>query len=263
MIFIYVFYIDLFLEQNFLMNLIVLSLTQLFCNRYASKCYTRRILAALLGAAGGTLTLMFTSFVVYVVSMALAFVPFMIWIAFGRQCLRQIIRCILVSWLVIVIVNGVVSVGYQWTGASTMTWYLAILTFLAAQLLVHTMIGSIRRQTQMMQVDLAHQGEHVSCVGLYDSGNRLQMPDSGAPVHIISESVLRQLTTGMEKKRLIPYRALGMEQGQIGVVQIEEMKIASGGKSVCYENAWIGSADESMLQNRNYQVILNAAVCLR
>ena len=263
MIFIYVFYMDLFMEQNFLMNLIVLFLTQLFCNRYAPKRYAWRILAALLGAAGGTVVLVFTSFMLYVVSMALFFVPLMVGIAFGRQCLRRFVRGILISWLAIVIVNGVVSVGYQWTGVQSMTWYLAILALLVAQLLVRTLIGSIRQQAQTMQVDLSHRGEHVSCVGLYDSGNRLQMPDSGAPVHIISERVLRQLGAWEEEKRLIPYRALGTEQGQIGVVQIDEMKIASGGKSVCYENAWIGSADESLLQNRNYQMILNAAVCLR
>ncbi len=261
MIFIYVFYMDLFVEQNFLMNLIVLSLTQLFCNCYAPKRYAWRILAAALGAAGGTIVLVFTFFTLYVVSMALFFVPLMVWIAFGRQCLRPFLRCILSSWLSIVIVNGVVSVGYQWTGTSTITWYLAILAFLTAQLLVRTWIANIRRQEQTMQVYLSHRGVHISCVGLYDSGNRLQMPDSGEPVHIISDGLLRELGMEQDERWLIPYCTLGTEQGLIGVVRVEEMKITSAGKLVCYEQVWLGSADESLLKNRSYQMILNAAVC--
>lgn len=263
MIFIYAFYMDLFVEQNFLMNLIVLSLTQLFCNRYAPRHYGRKILAALLGAAGGAFALIRTSFAVYVVMTALLFVPLMIWIAFGRQCLRRFVCCILSSWLSIVIVNGVVSAGYQWTGIAGITWYLAILALLVAQILVRTLLKCVRRQAQTMQVYLSHRGENVSCVGLYDSGNRLQMPDSGEPVHIISGGVLRQLGAQKEEKRWIPYRALGTEQGQIGVVRIDQMKIASGEKTAHYENVWLGCAGENLLQHSEYQMIVNAAVGLR
>ena len=88
---------DLFVEQNFLMNLIVLSLTQIFCNLNGKKKNVRMILAAFLGAVLSVCVLVIGSFYVYVAVMAIILVPFMLVIAFGRQNGRQLIRFMLVS----------------------------------------------------------------------------------------------------------------------------------------------------------------------
>ena len=66
---------DLFVEQNFLMNLIVLSLTQIFCNPNGKKKNVRMILAAFLGAVLSVCVLVIGSFYVYVAVMAIILVP--------------------------------------------------------------------------------------------------------------------------------------------------------------------------------------------
>ena len=72
------------MEQNFLMNLIVLSLTQIFCNPNGKKNYIRMILASFIGAWVSVCALVIGSFYVYVAVTAIILVPFMLVIAFGR-----------------------------------------------------------------------------------------------------------------------------------------------------------------------------------
>ena len=251
---------DLFVEQNFLMNLIVLSLTQIFCNPNGKKNYIRMILAAFLGAVLSVCVLVIGSFYVYVAVAAIILVPFMLVIAFGRQNGRQMIRFMLVSWLSIVIVNGIVSIGCQWTGTQGIPWYLAILTLCIARILVRNLVNNLQRQTKFLQVVLTNHGRNRSCIGLYDSGNRLQMPDTGEPGHIVGSALLRELGVGEETQKLIPYRALGRTDGVIGVVKVEKMKVMSGRKVYCGEGVWMGCADDALLQGMDYEMILNGAI---
>lgn len=253
---------DLFVEQNFLMNLIVLSLTHILCDINGARRCVRRCLAALLGAVCSAGILVIASFFTYVVVTLVVIVPLMIAVAFGKQSIRQWIRRILLSWLSMVIVNGIVSTGCLWTGTTGITWYLAILSILAAHVLVRNLIGNMHRQAQNVKVVLTHCGKEVLCTGLYDSGNRLQMPDSGEPVHIISRELFWGLGLYESEEKSIRYCALGTKDGQIGVSQVERMKVVSGTKAVCYVNPWMGCAQEGLFRSTDYQIILNSAVHL-
>lgn len=253
---------DLFIEQNFLMNLIVLSLTQIFCDSVGPKHYIRRIISAISGTLASTAILLCLNYVAFVIFTALLIVPLMIVIAFGRQNLRQLLQKILLSWLSIVILNGVASAFFQMTGIQSLTFYVGVIVLLIARVLVQTLLKSLHRQEYRMLVSLYHQGKHASCVGLYDSGNRLKMPDSGEPVHIISCTMREQLGTEQQTEKTIPFRALGTESGTISVIQIEKMCIQTGDKSLCCENVWLGYAGEELLKNTDYQMILNSAVRL-
>ena len=111
-----------------------------------------------------------------------------------------------------------------------------------------------------MQVVLMDHGQNRSCIGLYDSGNRLQMPDTGEPVHIVGSALLRELGVVEEAQMRIPYRALGRTDGMIGVVKVEKMKVMAGGKVYCGEGVWMGCADDALLQGMDYEMILNGAI---
>jgi hypothetical protein len=98
-------------------------------------------------------------------------------------------------------------------------------------------------------------------MGLYDSGNLLAMPQSGEPVHIVAPQTLTELF-GEEPKPLqtIPYRALGTDEGQIGVCRLDQMKIQQKKGTRILEHPWVGSAQESLLRGKTYRVILHAGV---
>ena len=130
MIFIYVFYVDLFVEQTFLMNLIVLSLTYIFSNMEGEKRYIWRTVAALTGAVASAGILVIFSYPFFVVLSAIFVIPLMIRCAFGRQKLHRIIRQTALSWLAVVILNGVATAVEQWSGIKSLTIYVGILVLI-------------------------------------------------------------------------------------------------------------------------------------
>lgn len=223
----------------------------------------RRMIAALLGALASAACLILLSYAAFVVFTALMAVPLMLIIAFGKRSLRQLGRDVLLSWLSIILLNGVAIIVFQMTGVQSLTIYSGILVLLVASALVRTLMRSLKKQKLLMQVVLCH-GEHsVSCVGLYDSGNQLELPVTGEPVHIISPALLMSLNITESPKREIYYSSLGNENGRIGVMQIEQMHILTDGKELCYRDAWVGCAGAKLMQNKDYQIILHSSVHLK
>lgn len=107
---------------------------------------------------------------------------------------------------------------------------------------------------------VSNHGKSASCFGLYDSGNHLKMPDTGEAVHIASPELLKKLGVSEIPDRVIPFRALGTEEGRIRVTRMEQMCVFSGKKSVCCKGVWMGCAEDNLLKNMDYQIILNASV---
>lgn len=260
MIFIYVFYVDLFVEQTFLMNLIVLSLTYVFCNMEGEKRYIWRMVAALTGAVASAGILVIFSYPFFALLSAIFLIPLMIRIAFGRQKLHRMIRQTALSWLAVVILNGVVAAVEQWSGIKSLTIYVGIFVLIISGVLVRMLLKSLRGLSGRMRVEVSHHGKSASCLGLYDSGNHLQMPDTGEAVHIASPELLKKLGVSEIPDRVIPFRALGTEEGRIRVTRMEQMCVVSGKKSVCCKGVWMGCAEDNLLKNMDYQIILNASV---
>ena len=260
MIFIYVFYVDLFVEQTFLMNLIVLSLTYIFSNMEGEKRYIWRTVAALAGAVASAGILVIFSYPFFVVLSAIFVIPLMIRSAFGRQKLHRIIRQTALSWLAVVILNGVATAVEQWSGIKSLTIYVGILVLIISGVLVRMLLKSLKGLSNRMRVVVSHHGKSASCFGLYDSGNHLKMPDTGEAVHIASPELLKKLGVSGIPDRVIPFRALGTEEGRIRVTRMEQMCVFSGKKSVCCKGVWMGCAEDNLLKNMDYQIILNASV---
>lgn len=260
MIFIYVFYVDLFIEQTFLMNLIVLSLTYIFSNMEGEKRYIWRTVAALTGAVASAGILVIFSYPFFVVLSAIFVIPLMIRCAFGRQKLHRIIRQTALSWLAVVILNGVATAVEQWSGIKSLTIYVGILVLIISGVLVRMLLKSLKGLSNRMRVVVSHHGKSASCLGLYDSGNHLKMPDTGEAVHIASPELLKKLGVSEIPDRVIPFRALGTEEGRIRVTRMEQMCVFSGEKSVCCKGVWMGCAEDNLLKNMDYQIILNASV---
>ena len=85
MIFIYVFYIDIFLKQNFLMNFLVLSLTCVFCKSAVCHRNLRMLAAAVSGTGLEAFGLMVLPYAISVLCTAIGIVPLMVFLAFGRE----------------------------------------------------------------------------------------------------------------------------------------------------------------------------------
>lgn len=257
MIFIYEFYIDVYMAQNFLMNLTVLALTDTLCRCQVRLKRTRMILAAAVGAiAGALLVLMPPGYVWAMPGQAFLVVPGMLLLAFGYHGKRDVLRRLLVSWFSIVVLNGVAEAVYNLAGISLLSFYGAVLVLFVSKFLVKLARASLERQSRIYPVTLSRGPESVRCLGLYDTGNLLTV--DGEPVHIVSSKLLERMglleDAGL---RLIPYRALGSAQGWIGVVKIERLKIGDGNDARCVCGAWLGCAEPELFLGKSYQMILN------
>lgn len=262
MIFIYAFYIDLFVEQNFLMNLIVLSLTHTFCRIPVSFRYLRMFLSALCGAVASALFLLYVpSYGLATAASALLVVPAMLVIAFGCCGKKDFIVRAAISWLSIVILDGVAEAFANLTGIRSLTLYAGIAVLMAARLLTGFLLLSVKKLGRLYAVTLRQGSTQSKCLGLFDTGNLLSIPDTGEPVHIVSPALAGRLglcdTDGM---RLIPFHALGTESGWIRVVQVEQLVVSMRGGKRTYRSAWCGIAQENLLAGRSYQMILNAGL---
>jgi hypothetical protein len=264
-IFIYVFYLDVFLGQNFLMNLIVLSLTDLFCRSTVRLRLPRMCAAALLGAAGeAACFLLLRGRGRFIAVGVFLLVPCMLLLAFGPAdgvCGRMFWRRLALGWLSVVLLYGVVSAVYSLTGIRTLTVYTVILAFFAARFFVNTLRASVHGLRRQFPLTLCRNGRTVRCLGLYDSGNLLTMPLSGEPVHIIAPQLLGKLL-GEESgsPQTIPFHALGTEGGQIAVYRLDQIRIQKQKETKILEQPWVGRAQESLLRGKPYQVILHAGV---
>jgi hypothetical protein len=279
-IFIYVFYLDVFLGQNFLMNLILLSLTDLFCRSTVRLRLLRRCAAALLGAVGEAAVFLLVSGRgslaaekvlgglprqgLFVAAGVFGLVPGMVLLAFGGAADargRNFWRRVTFGWLSAVLLYGVVSAVYNLTGIRTLTVYTAILSFFAARFFVRRLAGSVHSLRRQFSLTLCWHGRSVCCQGLYDSGCLLTMPLSGEPVHIIAPQLLGELL-GEERSspQTIPYHALGTDGGEIAVYRLDQIRIQKQRETKILEQPWVGCAQASLLRGKPYQVILHAGV---
>lgn len=264
-IFIYVFYMDLFLVQNFLMNLIILSLTSVFW-KYSVKWMVLRMMAAgLFGSAFSTFCLIaLHSYRGTMAVMAFFIVPLMLLLSFGWPGPRQFVFCVATSLLAAVILNGAVAALCNLTGIRSLNLYVCGAAFPVAWFLVKSLRTSVREQRNRIPVKLTGPGGCVLCLGFYDSGNLLTVPGTEEPVHIIAPELLKQLVgeagTGKMREEIVTFHTLGTQEGQMRVYQIPELEVEIGKRRCCEEPAWIGCGDAGLMRGKNYQIILNAAI---
>ena len=259
MFFIYAFYIDVFIEQNFLMNLLVLSMTSKLCKSAVRHKYLRIVVSSGIGAFLAAVLLLIRAYWLSVFCTAVIVVPLMLFFAFGKCSKKQFVLRILISWFSILLLNGIATAFSNFTGIRGMTWYVAAVTIVIGHALVKVWLCNVQQQRNLYEVKLKNDGKEVCCVGLYDSGNRLQMPVSREPVHIVSMKIFEQLKRKKSRITEIPFQALGTTEGWIPVTKIESMELQHNQSQSTYKNVWIGCADAALLQGKSYQMILHSS----
>jgi hypothetical protein len=278
-IFIYVFYLDVFLVQNFLMNLIVISLIDLLLGSASGHREAgRKALAAFFGAAAtAAFFLVLKSRIAFVAAGAFVTVPLMVLLAFGFRGggFALVLRRIMLGWISCVVLEGAARAAYAISGIRAWkTYALGVSYFLARRFLL-MLKSSVFVGKREFNVTLYYGGKKVTCLGLYDSGCLITMPKTGEPVSIASFSLIRELSdderetaegkSGTEEASssgacTIPYSALGTDCGKLPVYRLEKMEIQMKNGVKVIIKPWIGRAQETLFCGRPYRIILNAGV---
>jgi stage II sporulation protein GA (sporulation sigma-E factor processing peptidase) len=99
----------------------------------------------------------------------------------------------------------------------------------------------------------------VKVNGIYDSGNQLIDPYTGAGVSIVNREVAERLFKDAPPVRFVPYRSLGDDSGMLPVATIDELTITFGTSNITIHNVSIGIAEHELFTNVEYEIILHAS----
>lgn len=115
------------------------------------------------------------------------------------------------------------------------------------------------RDQYRFEVMLYYNGKTVNGRAFYDSGNHLYEPISGWPVILVKEELLNSLCLEPEKRRAVPYKAVGSTAGLLYAYPMEKLIIHYGGENKTWINFYATAVPEELLKQEECDVILHVS----
>lgn len=250
---IYVFYADVFLVQNFLMDVIALMAAKLFLRKRGKR--GRLFLAAASGSLLGLfLLLALKEYLLYCIFTHFFLNTAMVVLAFGKMGKREFWKTWSVTYIAVLLCGGAI----EWMGGMgiwSLFGVLMIMGITSFLLEGHRNFGS-----HLFEAQLLKDGKRMLLAAYWDSGNQLRDIYTGKPVCILSGRKFTEFFGENAKVRYIPFTSLGEEQGVIPVTDADELVILRGKHTIRITQAAIGAAGDGLLEKKEYDLILHASL---
>lgn len=253
-----VFYIDVYILVNTLMDFFILSILKALLRSQAP--YWRIFLGSLLGASlsGVILVLPQVPQAARSCMVHMGVNLLMLKAGLGMRGAKALARGMLLLYAVAFLFGGAIG----WLGETGMGSGRLLLCAFAAFVLiraVYSILRSARSDDKNIYSVTISLGEGQSrAQGLLDTGNRLVEPYLRRPVCVAEYELLSGLLgQGENKIRYIPYQSVGNPSGLMPVVTVDEMLIEGEQGPVCRKNVVVGMVRERLSPNGRYQVILH------
>lgn len=226
--------------------------------------YLRLVAVAALSSVAGLLLVLYVrNYVLYCLIAHFLLNTLMVFLCFGRCGKKEFLENWLVTYLVVILLGG----GMQWVwesnllprsyliqaGAVTFGGYLTLLYLMQRK----------ERGNHIFEVLLRKDNRCIRLKGYWDSGNQLRDPYTGRGVSILSHTKAKEfLEAEKDRIRYVPYRSLGEEAGLLGVTDVDEIVLLEGKKTICFQQAAIGIAQQGLLEGKEYDLILHTSINL-
>lgn len=255
---IYVFYADVFLLTNLLLNLCVFIFTTKIRKIHKKHGLWRMVGASTFGAVLALGAICLTkAYMGYVVLTHFVILPFAQLLAFGKRKLPLWWRDYLCSYVVTVLLGGINEAFKNVLGMHTIPWLLWLASVLLGGSMVQGVLKEKRIRKTLYPVTLKLGDSYYSCMGLIDTGNRLRMPKYQKGINLVNERILEAFKKeALDKKGEVGYESLGMSQGKIMVYQIKWLCVGEAKEEKYIEHALIALAPCSLFEGKEYDVIL-------
>lgn len=256
---IYVFYADVFLVQNFFMDLIALIGTNYFLQRHRKKRYL--IMASIMASVFGlVLILLVRDKYIYMMLSHFLLNTAMVWIAFGKCNKKEFLEHWMATYLTVILLGG----SFEWMIQNHILTRERLFFCVAAILGSYALLYCLKQrkdfENQIWDTTLINYGKAVAVKAYWDSGNQLRDPYTGQGISIMSKECAEILIDKRKNHfRLVPYRSLGKTDGMIWVTDIEELHILDGNQKVQRKHVAVGIAEEDLMKNCEYELILHAS----
>ncbi len=198
----YVFYADVFVLQNFLINVIVL-----LCGARIRKIHNGvqiaiLILMALVGSVLELLLLLVNRHYWYFTLLSyVVVIPFVTVIALKVKSFKDFLKCYISCLIAVIFLGGSTEALENLLGVKQLPFLAILAVGIAVAMGIERFLRFQRISRKMLPVILQYGGKQVDALALYDTGNRLREPYQGKAVHIITPELAKQLeiTTKEEK----------------------------------------------------------------
>lgn len=256
---IYVFYADVFLMQNFLMDLIAVTGANFFLRRHRKYRYLFAASAAA-SIAGLILLLTVKNPALYAIASHFLLNTAMVFLCFGRCGKKEFIENWAVTYFVVVLLGGTMEWLIENHALTRERMLLGVVSILGVYGILLYLMQRKDFRNHIFQVQLKKRGRSLALRAYWDSGNQLRDPYTGQGICILSgEKAKDFFDQRNDRFRLVPYRSLGENEGMLWVTDVDEMLLFDGVKTTRAAHVAVGIADVGLMENREYDFILHAS----
>lgn len=197
-------------------------------------------------------------FSVLVIGTIIFIIPGMLWFGFRDNDLGIFLKRLFLSYSIAVACGGLLNIATSWNSKATIPAWSIFLVLVVAKKIILYLTNCMRRKCNLYHVLLCNKDKRMETLALWDTGNQLVDQKTLRPVHIVSKQIIEQLKIAEpENYGEIQYQSLGKMDGRLTVYEIEKMHIYEGKKQKTLESVLVACDKDNLLQNRQYQMILN------
>lgn len=273
-------YIDIVFAANFLMDYILLRLVGIFLKYRTVRC--RCMAAAVSGALYSSLSLyvpvMNTAVVARMLSVLCAGV--MLWGVYRIRGWKNLVQAGMLFYVLAFLVGGFWERLTQNVKMTGLVFGMCAAGSYGVLSLLSLWHGTGAGRKNVYPVTLKYRGREKQIYGLYDTGNLLVDPCSGAPVSFADPEVLRELLTEeiLEKLKNLKknpealksteitdlrphylfYRTVGQGERSILAVTLDDLCIQIPGNRIHISDPILALSFEPFALGKEYKVLLNS-----
>lgn len=254
----YIFYIDVWLWNNFTMDLLGLWLVGQL-RKKGRKIWWLVAVAAAGSATAAVILVSIRNMQQYQWFVFLLIDPLMLFLAFKQKYLWEFIKDYATCLFVFALQGGI---AYALMESSNFHFersevYLGIFLLLKAGSWCVQNLGTERQPVQ--DALLIVRGREIPLKVYWDSGNLLMDPFFGRPVQIMERKRMEEIIQKEQiRLRTIPFCTVGDSQGKMEVMTAEKLIVQGKGEQKVYRPVDIGLSTEAIFTGKEYEMLLNA-----
>lgn len=185
----------------------------------------------------------------------------MVFSCFGKCGKKEFLENWTVTYLVIILLGGVV----EWLNGSGLIGRGFLLpACLGAVIVYGALLYFMHRKTfgnHIVRVQISKDERQMELAAYFDSGNQLMDPYTGQGICILSYAKAQEfLNDKKDRIRFVPYRSLGENTGLLRVTDVDELILYDKGRCLRLAHMAVGIANPGLLEDKEYDLILHASL---
>lgn len=287
-------YLDIILCENLLMNYIILFATYVIIKPKTKHPQIRMILSSLLGSIYAIIIYLNILSIYTNLLAKITLSVVMVYIAFAPPNIKQLLKQILIFYLVSFIFGGCtfaliyflkpenvemkngVFVGIYPIKVGLIA---GIIAFIITQITFKINKSKLNNKNTFIEIELYNKNKMTKARALLDSGNMLKEPISQKPVIVVEKAILskiipeevlnyiermvggddqerNEMQEYLSKIRMVPFMSLGKENGMLIGIRLDKIKINTEDIRLEKENIIAGIYEKKLTKDNKYNALI-------